>query len=108
MAGNRTQADLRRALQPDGTLVLAAAPPGNWIGPLAMLLKARLLSPLVRQRLRLFLTNRNQPDLSLLAELMEADTVTPVIDRSYPLAEAPAAIRYLETGRARGKVVITV
>jgi NADPH:quinone reductase-like Zn-dependent oxidoreductase len=59
-------------------------------------------------RLGSFLERSSREDLALLRELIEAGTVTPVIDRTYPLCEVPKAIRYLETGRARGKVVITV
>lgn len=108
LAGNRSVTALRRILSPGGGLVLAAAPPGNWIAPLMTFGKPLLLSPFVRQRLRSFLAKRSQPDLTLLAELLAAGTVTPVIDRTYPLAGAPDAIRHLETGHARGKVVITV
>ncbi len=60
------------------------------------------------QRLRPFLARPNKEDLHALKELIEAGKVTPVIDRTYPLSEAPEAIRYLEEGHARGKVVITV
>jgi NADPH:quinone reductase-like Zn-dependent oxidoreductase len=67
-----------------------------------------LLSPFVGQALRPMLTRPRSTDLQLLGELTEAGAVTPVIDRVYPLREAPEAIRYLETGRARGKVVISV
>ena len=65
-------------------------------------------SPLVRQRLRPFLTKETNEDLVALAELVEAGKVTPVIDRTYPLSDVPEAIAYLEEGHARGKVVITV
>jgi NADPH:quinone reductase-like Zn-dependent oxidoreductase len=62
----------------------------------------------VGQRLQPFLTKWNQQDLHALKELIEAGKVTPVIDRAYPLSEAPEAIRYLEGGHARAKIVITV
>jgi NADPH:quinone reductase-like Zn-dependent oxidoreductase len=68
----------------------------------------RVLSPFVSQRLQPFLTKWNQQDLHVLKELIEAGKVTPVIDRTYPLSEAAEAIRYLEGGHARGKIVITV
>ena len=72
------------------------------------MVKAVLLSPFVGQRLGSFLAKSSRDDLALLKELIEAGTVTPVIDRTYPLREVPEAIRYLETGRARGKVVVAV
>ena len=70
--------------------------------------RALAISPFVRQRLRMFVNRENREDLQTLTELIEAGKLTPVVDRTYPLADAPEAIRYLEAGRARGKVVITV
>jgi NADPH:quinone reductase-like Zn-dependent oxidoreductase len=70
--------------------------------------KERVLLPFVSQRLQPFLTKWNQQDLQVLKELIEAAKVTPVIDRTYTLSEAPEAMRYLERGHARGKIVITV
>jgi NADPH:quinone reductase-like Zn-dependent oxidoreductase len=67
-----------------------------------------MLSPFVGQRLGSLIAKPNGEDLIVLKELIEAGKVTPVIDRTYPLAEVPAAIRYLHEGHARGKVVITV
>ena len=106
--GNRSLSAYRRALQPKGTLVLVGAPKGRWVGPLAPLLKARILAPFVSQRMVWFLAQQTQADLRVLKELIEAGQVMPVIDRTYPLPQTPEAIRYLEAGRARGKVVITV
>ncbi len=106
--GNRSLSAYRRALQPRGTLVLVGAPKGRWVGPLAPLLKARILAPFVSQRMVWFLAQQTQADLGVLKELIEAGKVMPVIDRTYPLRQTPEAIRYLEAGRARGKVVITV
>ncbi len=106
--GNRSLSAYRRALQPRGTLVLVGAPKGRWVGPLAPLLKARILAPFVSQRMVWFLAQQTQADLRVLKELIEAGKVMPVIDRTYPLRETPEAIRYLEAGHARGKVVITV
>jgi NADPH:quinone reductase-like Zn-dependent oxidoreductase len=74
----------------------------------ARLLTALLMSRFGRQKLVSFLARRNKDDLVVLKELIEAGKLTPVIDRSYPLSEVPEAIRYLEEGHARGKVVITV
>jgi NADPH:quinone reductase-like Zn-dependent oxidoreductase len=71
-------------------------------------LAAAVLSRFVRHRLLFFVAKINKEDLIVLKELMEAGKVTPVIDRTYPLSETPEAIRYVEEGHARGKVVITV
>ena len=67
-----------------------------------------MLSPFVGQKLGTFISSENHEDMIDLKELIEAGQVTPVIDRTYPLSEAPKAIRYLEDGHARGKVAITV
>ena len=111
--GNHTLADCRRALTARGALVLVGGggvsdSEGRWIGPLARSLKAALLSPFVSQKLGLFVASSNQGDLVVLMDLMESGKLTPVIDRTYPLSEVPDAIRYVEQGHARGKVVITV
>lgn len=106
--GNRSLSDLRRVLDPNGTLVLAGAAKGRWIGPLVPPLKAMLLSRFVSQKLVFFISKRSNSDFLLLKDLIEAGKVTPVIDRSYSLSEVPEAIRYLEGGHAQGKVVITV
>jgi NADPH:quinone reductase-like Zn-dependent oxidoreductase len=71
-------------------------------------LRTKLLNPLVAQRLTTFVANVNKDDMVALKELIEAGNVRPVIDRTYPLSQAADAIRYVETGHARGKVVITV
>jgi len=108
-AGNRSVSHLRRALTPKGTLVIVGGEGGGrWFGGTDRLLRALLLSPLVRQKLRGLLSKERQEDLQTLWELIEAGKVTPVIDRTYPLREVPDAIRYLEQGHARGKVVISV
>jgi NADPH:quinone reductase-like Zn-dependent oxidoreductase len=67
-----------------------------------------MLSPFLGQKLGTFISKENHEDMLVLKELIEAGKITPVIDRTYPLSEAPQAIRYLEQGHARGKVVITV
>ena len=107
--GNHSLSDLRRALTTEGTLVLVGgADNGRWLGPLAGILKAVVLSPFVSQKLLPVLTHSSKNDLLVLQKLLETGQVTPVIDRSYPLTDVPAAIRYLEEGHARGKVVITI
>ncbi len=106
--GNHSLSDNRRVLGSKGTLVMVgAAPKGNWLGPLLPLLKALVMSRFVSQTLASFLATRSKEDLIIMQELLEAGKVTPVIDRTYPLSEVPEAIRYLEEGHARGKVVIT-
>lgn len=106
--GNHSLADLRRALRAKGVLVLLGAPGGNWIGPISLLLKATLSSRLVSQDLLTHLAKVRKEDLVALKDLLESGAVKPVIDRTYPLSETAEAIRYLEAGHARGKVVITV
>jgi NADPH:quinone reductase-like Zn-dependent oxidoreductase len=109
LAGTRSPAACRRALTPRGTLLPSSGDSsGRWIGPLGRMLAAVALSPFVGQRLVPFLAKRSSDDLRALAELIDSGAVTPVIDRVYPLGDTPAAIRYLEQGHARGKVVITV
>jgi len=109
--GNRSLSENRRVLAPTGRYVLVGGggpDAGNWIGPLLKPLQAVLLSPFVSQDMGMFLSGFTNEDMQRLAELMQSGAVTPVIDRSYPLSETAEAIRYLEQGRARGKVVITV
>ena len=109
IGGNPSLSRLRRALTPKGTLVIAGGETrGRWLGGTDRQLRALLLSRFVDQKLTTFICRENHEDLLVLKELIEAGRITPVIDRSYPLSEAPKAIRYLEQGHARGKVVITV
>jgi NADPH:quinone reductase-like Zn-dependent oxidoreductase len=108
-AGTQSPSDLRRALAPGGTLLLSSGESdGRLIGPVDRIIKALLLAPFVRQRLVPFVAKRSGDDLRVVKELIEAGTVTPVIDRTYPLSDVPEAIGYLEEGHARGKVVITL
>jgi len=106
--GNHSLLDLRRALAPEGSYVMVGGPSGRWIDPLPRAFGALVLSWFVPQDMGMFVSNLNKEDLTILRDLMQAGKVTPVIDRRYTLSEVPAAIRYLEEGRARGKVVITV
>ncbi len=101
--------DYTRVLKPKGIFVIVGGPnEGSWIGPMSIPIKAKLLSPFVSQEFVFFLANISQDDLTILGDLMQNGKVTPVIDRTYKLSEAPAAIGYLEEGHARGKVVIEV
>lgn len=109
-AGRRPLSELRRALTPKGTLVIVGGDGGGaWTGGFFRgMLRAPVVSLFVGQRLRGLASVIKQEDLLALTELIEAGTLTPVIDRTYPLIEAPDAIRYLSEGHARGKIVITV
>ena len=109
IGGNPSLSRLRRALASKGTLVIAGGETdGRWLGGSDRQVRALLLSRLVGQTLTTFVSRENHEDLTVLKELIEAGKLAPVVDRAYPLAEAPQAIRYLEQGHVRGKVVITV
>jgi NADPH:quinone reductase-like Zn-dependent oxidoreductase len=109
IGGNSTLARLRRAFAPRGTLVIVGGEGGGrWLGGTDRQLRAIMLSAFVGQKLGTFVNKENHEDLLVLKELIESGKVTPVIDRTYPLIEVPEAIRYLEEGHARGKVVVTV
>jgi NADPH:quinone reductase-like Zn-dependent oxidoreductase len=106
--GNHSLSACRRVLNPKGTYVVVGGPDGRWIGGLARSIRAPVLSWFVSQNLVMFLARLRRQDLQSLSELVEAGTVVPVIDKRYGLSEVPEAIRYLEEGHARGKVVIAV
>jgi NADPH:quinone reductase-like Zn-dependent oxidoreductase len=109
IGGNSTLRRLRRALTPKGTLVITGGETdGRWLGGTDRQIRALMLSPFVGQKLATFVSSENHEDMIVLKELIESGKVTPVIDRTYPLSEVPEAIRYLEEGHAKGKVVITV
>ena len=108
IAGNRSLSELRRALTPRGTLVIVGGEDaGNWLG-IRRQLRAAALSPFVRQKLGFFISKERQQDLEELRKLLEAGTIRPVVDKTFPLEEVPAAIQYLRDGRARGKIVVVV
>jgi NADPH:quinone reductase-like Zn-dependent oxidoreductase len=108
--GNRSLADCRRALARKGTLIPNSNKGGGrWLGAyVGRAIRSLLLSPFVSQRLRPFAATGKRDDLVALTELIESGQVRPVIDRTYPLAEVPAALRHYGTGHARGKIVISV
>jgi NADPH:quinone reductase-like Zn-dependent oxidoreductase len=109
IGGNASLSRLRRALTPKGTLVIVGGETGGrWLGGTDRQLRALLLSRFVGQKLHTFVSRENREDMIVLKDLIEAGKITPVIDRTYPLSEAPEAIRYMREGKARGKVVITV
>jgi NADPH:quinone reductase-like Zn-dependent oxidoreductase len=109
IGGNSSLSRLRRALASRGTLVIVGGEGGGrWLGGTDRQIRALVLSLFVSQKLGTFVNKENHEDMIVLGELIESGKVTPVIDRTYPLAEVPEAMRYLEEGHARGKVVITV
>jgi NADPH:quinone reductase-like Zn-dependent oxidoreductase len=104
LAGTRSPADCRRALTRNGTLVLSSGDsPGRWLGPFDRVFQALLLGPFVSQRLKVLQTSMRGRDLGVVRDMLEASTLTPVIDRTYPLCELPEAIRYVERGHAPGQ-----
>jgi len=109
IGGNASLARLRRALTQKGTLVITGGETdGRWLGGSDRQLRALVLSRFIDQKLTTFVSSENHQDLIVLKGLIEAGKVTPVIDRTYSLGETADAIRYLEQGRAQGKVAITV
>jgi len=111
LVGNRSLTDFRRALTPAGTLVLSGggvSSGGSMFGPMGLFLRSQLLSRFVRHRLLTLPSKPSKENLAALRELVESGKLMPVIDRTFPLSEAPEAIRYLEVEHARAKVVITM
>ncbi len=107
--GHRSLTHLRRALTATGTLVIVGSETGGrWLGGFDRSLRAPLLSLFVGQKLSALSNSENVTDLLALTELIEAGTVTPAVDRTYPLTETPAAIRHMVEGHARGKIVVTI
>jgi NADPH:quinone reductase-like Zn-dependent oxidoreductase len=107
--GNRPLRRLRRALTPTGTLVLnGGGSPGRVVGAVGSMLRAVVVNGVVRQRLRPFIAKPKRADLLTLTGMAQDGTLIPVVGRSYPLADTAEAVRHVEQGHARGKVVITV
>jgi NADPH:quinone reductase-like Zn-dependent oxidoreductase len=106
--GNHSLSVFRRVLKAKGSYIMIGGPTGRWFRPMDRGIRALLLSPFVSQKLAMFLARSSKDDLAVLRDLIEAGKVTPVIDRYFGLSEVPRAIRYLEEGHARGKVVITI
>lgn len=108
IAGNSSLSRLRQALTPTGTLVIAGGEGGGrWTG-MSRQVSALASSPFVHQRLTMLVSKQRPADLERLAGLVEAGKLTPVIDKTYPLGQVPDAMRHLEAGQARGKIVITM
>jgi NADPH:quinone reductase-like Zn-dependent oxidoreductase len=109
LGGTTSPVACRRALTPSGTLVLSSGDSGGRvIGPLGRMLEALALNPFVQQRLVSFIADVTAEDLRALRALIEDGAVTPVIARTCSLEEVPDAIRLVETGHTRGKVIIAV
>ena len=107
--GTHSLRSLRRTLTPTGTLAaVGGSQHGGLFGPGAVAMRGKLVSPFVSQRLVAVEGESNEADLATLAAMIEAGDVAPVIDRVYPLGEAPDALRYVEEGHPKGKVVVTV
>jgi NADPH:quinone reductase-like Zn-dependent oxidoreductase len=106
--GNHSLSACRRVLNLKGIYIMVGGSDGRWIGPLARGIKGLVLSRFVSQNLVTLLAKRSKEDLTILRGLIEAGKVTPVIDRRFGLSQVPQAVRYLEEGHARGKVVITL
>jgi NADPH:quinone reductase-like Zn-dependent oxidoreductase len=108
-AGRRSLSHLRRALSPQGTLVIVGGEGGGrWTGGFERQLRAVLLSRFLRHQLRSLTAVERREDLLFLKDLIEADKVTPVVDRTYSLNEAPKALSDADEGHGRGKAVITI
>ena len=104
--GNHSLSDTRRVLKPAGRYVMVGGPAGKWVDPMPRAFNAMVQSRFVDQDMSFFMSELNKKDLTFLRDLMASGKVTPVIDRTYKFSETAEAIRYLETGRARGKVVV--
>jgi len=107
--GNHSLSACRSVLTPKGKYIMVGGPTGQWmIRLLGRVIKALVLSWFVQQKLTMMITKASKENLIMMCELMETRKVRPVIDRRYTLSEVPEAIRYLEEGHARGKVVINL
>ena len=108
LAGNRSIADLRRALDPKGTLVIIGGSGGSWTMGFGRTLRAAALSPSTAQRLRPFFSATEKQDLVVLRELVEVGELSPVIDREYSLETTAVAVDYVGERHTRGKTVVVV
>ena len=107
-AGNRQLSELRRALTPNGTLVIVGGSGGPWLMGVGRSLKALVVSPFTGQKLTMFLSKTTKEDLVALAELVDAGDITPVVDRTYPLGETSAALSHVGERHTQGKTVIVL
>jgi NADPH:quinone reductase-like Zn-dependent oxidoreductase len=112
LVGNHSFSERRRILNPNGICVMAGVGGAGWHDGMAMRLAGELnayvRSRFVSQKFVAYIATLNKTDLTILGDLMQSGKVTPVIDKTYKLSDVPAALKYLETGHARGKVVINL
>jgi|SRR5439155_5434814 len=109
VAATRSVGSMRRLLVPNGIFVqCGASKTGGWLGIFGRIIAIVVRSRVLKQRVLMYVAKTRQVDLAYLSELLASGKVRPVIDRTYPLAEAAEAVRYLGTGQARAKVVVTV
>jgi NADPH:quinone reductase-like Zn-dependent oxidoreductase len=109
--GSQPLSGFRRVLVPKGKYIVIGGGGVNdsrWAGPMIGVIKMLMLKPFVSQEMKMMLAEMNGKDLTVLTDLIQAGKVKPVIDRTYPSSQLPEAMRYLEEGHARGKVVVTV
>jgi NADPH:quinone reductase-like Zn-dependent oxidoreductase len=107
--GTHSLGALRRTLTPKGTLAaVGGSQHGGLFGPGGLAMRGKAVAPFVSQRIVAVEGESNEADLATLASMIEQGDVTPVIDRVYPFGEAPDALRYVEDGHPKGKVVVTV
>jgi NADPH:quinone reductase-like Zn-dependent oxidoreductase len=104
--GNHSLSECRRVLEPEGMYVMIGGPAGRWIRPLNTAIAASVMSKFVSQRMVMIFAGMNREDLALLGDMMQSGVVKPVIDRRYEFGQIADAVRYLEEGHARGKVII--
>ncbi|WP_086666006.1 NAD(P)-dependent alcohol dehydrogenase [Lentzea kentuckyensis] len=110
LVGNRSMSELRGLLTPDGTLVLSGGGSftgGALFGPYRLIIQGKVLAPFARQRLVVLETKPSKENLAALRDLAESGRLVPVIERTYPLTDAPDAIRHVESAHARAKIVVT-
>ncbi len=108
MVGNHSLLSNRKVMPEHGRLVIVGGAKGNWVAPLLRPIAAMLVQPFVSQEFPMIIAELKKEDLVVIGELMASGDVTPVIDRRYRLHEVPEAIRYSESGRARGKIIISL
>ena len=107
--GTHSLSDYRRVMTDHAEFVIVGAPnEGKWLGAMSFVMKAKVYGMFVSQQFHFFLAEVNPGDLNLLSALMQEGKVKPVIDKTYPMSELPEAMRYLEAGHARGKIVINI
>jgi NADPH:quinone reductase-like Zn-dependent oxidoreductase len=108
LGGTYSPAAVRKVLTPHGTLIQSFGDGSRWLGPVGNIIKAVALNPLAGQTLKSFTAKVTAQALTEVGGLIESGHITPVIDRTYPLTEAAAAVRLVEVGSPRGKIVIVV